>query len=371
MEIEEGTICAKGKNSLAKVVLFKMDDIEKQNMKTENGIQHPSSHFAYVPDAEKPSTWKLRLYDDNGDMTPKQVGMAVAALGEGFRGNKVDIPADELSSVKSKVRAAWKKVNPDANEIPSILKSDSFLEKLMEDIIKAGKQISTANMEKIKAAMKVLHDLMGMSNSGDTMNMDENMQMACDTTIPNMKKGADNMDYQELTKSLTAEQIKLIQMEIEKQAQEAVKKLSSNDNTISKQLEDMQKSNIELAKALEVERDLRITKEFIDKAKSYKNLPIKADEFGKILKDLFKRAPEEFAELEKVLAASDEMINKNNIIMEEIGVGVHPETDAMQKMNTIASEIQKANSGMTFQVAFSKAMSENPELYNEYRRQKQ
>jgi len=85
--------------------------------KTEDGQDFPASDYAYVPDPDKPSTWKLRLTSSpGGDPDPGIVGAAIAALGKGFRGNKVQIPADDLAKVKAKVRAAWKKAHPDAEE---------------------------------------------------------------------------------------------------------------------------------------------------------------------------------------------------------------------------------------------------------------
>jgi hypothetical protein len=80
--------------------------------KRENGNDFPAGAFAYVPDAANPSTWKLRLWEDpTKKETTRQVGMAVAALGKGFRGNRVQIPADDRAKVVARVRAAWKKVN--------------------------------------------------------------------------------------------------------------------------------------------------------------------------------------------------------------------------------------------------------------------
>lgn len=96
----------------------------KGKMKTENGKQYPAAAFAYVPDADKPSTWKLRLWEDDKP-TAAQVGRAVAALGEGFRGNKVEIPAKDLSEVKAKVRAAWQEVHDKDEELPDLLKGAS------------------------------------------------------------------------------------------------------------------------------------------------------------------------------------------------------------------------------------------------------
>lgn len=93
--------------------------------KTEDGKAFPAGDYAYVPDSAKPSTWKLRLTKAPGGPPDSGiVGAAAAALGPGFRGQKVQIPAGDLAAVKAKVRAAWKKANPDkeADEMPAGIK---------------------------------------------------------------------------------------------------------------------------------------------------------------------------------------------------------------------------------------------------------
>lgn len=73
--------------------------------------------YAHVPDPASPSTWKLRLTaTPGGDPDPGLVGAAAAALGPGYRGQKVDLPDEDRPGVVRKVRAAWKQVNPDKDE---------------------------------------------------------------------------------------------------------------------------------------------------------------------------------------------------------------------------------------------------------------
>ena len=82
---------------------------------TINGVAFPAKCFAYVPDPNMPSTWKLRMYKNPGDPTPDAgfIGGCVAALGpSGFRGSKVQIPAADKPAVIAKVRAAWKQLHP-------------------------------------------------------------------------------------------------------------------------------------------------------------------------------------------------------------------------------------------------------------------
>ena len=75
--------------------------LEKQELKTDGGEKYPPEAYAYVPDREKSSTWKLRLWQTpQTKETALQVGLAVAALGPGgYRGNRVQIPAADLPAV--------------------------------------------------------------------------------------------------------------------------------------------------------------------------------------------------------------------------------------------------------------------------------
>lgn len=112
--------------------------MSKAATKREDGEDFPAEAFAYVPDPEMPSTWKLRLWDSLEQReTVAQVSRAVAALSpSGFRGNRVQIPAEDLPSVKAKVRAAWRRVNGPDREIPAVIKRD--MSNYLEDVIEKG-----------------------------------------------------------------------------------------------------------------------------------------------------------------------------------------------------------------------------------------
>ena len=102
----------------------KKDALVKET-KREDGQDFPAEAFAYVPDPESPSTWKLRLWDSLDEReTRAQVGRAIAALGPGgFRGNQVDIPAEDLPAVRRRILAAWRQVwGDEAGDIPDVLK---------------------------------------------------------------------------------------------------------------------------------------------------------------------------------------------------------------------------------------------------------
>lgn len=97
---------------------------EQAVVKTEDGIEYPASSFAYVPDSDMPSEWKLRLCEGaEKKVTRAQLGRAAAALSPGgFRGQKVEIPSADLPSVKRKIRTEYRKLDVADEDIPRWVK---------------------------------------------------------------------------------------------------------------------------------------------------------------------------------------------------------------------------------------------------------
>lgn len=120
--------------------------------KTEGDESLGASAYAYTPDKTKPSTWKLRIDDAN------HTRAAVAALGAGFRGNKVEIPSEDLPAVKRKVKAAYKKFFPDQKELPEVLKSNQKETPLNEEEIKkavaAVEELFKAQLQEKEVALE-------------------------------------------------------------------------------------------------------------------------------------------------------------------------------------------------------------------------
>ena len=98
-------------------------NMEFEDMKTDGGVQYPKEAYLYVPDATKPSTWKLRIWESpETKVTVRQLGRAAAAFSSGgFRGQKVYLPADEVKTVKSKLVSAYKKAGVKESDIPNYL----------------------------------------------------------------------------------------------------------------------------------------------------------------------------------------------------------------------------------------------------------
>jgi hypothetical protein len=119
------------------------EDEFQVKMKTEGDVKFPKEAYAYVPDPNKPNTWKLRLWESpTAKITAKQVGAAIAAFSPGgFRGRKVQIPSKDVAGAKNKVRVAWKKANPDkkATEMPKHIQAAEDLDiRISSDFVYEG-----------------------------------------------------------------------------------------------------------------------------------------------------------------------------------------------------------------------------------------
>jgi len=96
----------------------------QEAMKPEDGKLYPSTAFAYVPDRKEASGWKLRLWEDpEKKVTKAQLGKAAAALSPGgLSGQKVSIPKEALPAVKRKIRAAYRVLEVEEDDIPKWVK---------------------------------------------------------------------------------------------------------------------------------------------------------------------------------------------------------------------------------------------------------
>jgi len=95
----------------------------KKVIKTEDGIEFPKEAYLYVPDTEKSSTWKLRIWEDlESKITKAQLGRAAAAFSPGgFRGNKVELPSEDIKGVKDKLKSLYKELGVENKDMPKYL----------------------------------------------------------------------------------------------------------------------------------------------------------------------------------------------------------------------------------------------------------
>lgn len=129
-------------------------------------------------------------------------------------------------------------------------------------------------------------------------------------------------------------------------------------------------------KELADERNLRVTKEFHDKAGQFKHLGVKTEDLGLVMKSLSEKAPEAFKVFEPILKAMDEKIAKSGFFAESgtSTPGGAPaarpgQTEAEAAIETIAKGIvEKDGTGkLTREQAVAKAWQQNPKLYDQHR----
>lgn len=96
----------------------------QEAMKPEDGNLYPAAAFAYVPDRTESNGWKLRLWEDpEKKVTKASLGRAAAALSPGgLSGQKVSIPKEALLAVKRKIRAAYRILEVEEDDIPKWVK---------------------------------------------------------------------------------------------------------------------------------------------------------------------------------------------------------------------------------------------------------
>lgn len=96
--------------------------------KRERGIDFPPRAFLFVPDVHAPSTWKLRVWEDlEKKVTRRQLGLAAAAFAPGgFRGRRVQLPANQVQTIKRRLRALYGSIGVAEAAIPAQIRSFSL-----------------------------------------------------------------------------------------------------------------------------------------------------------------------------------------------------------------------------------------------------
>lgn len=244
------------------------------------------------------------------------------------------------------------------NEIISVIQTPVEVDEKAEELMKQA-NLSEATRDMLRASLRLsnafrkevpvdlFRQLAALLGFGESQ-VDEDEHKEVDEGMPE-EKVASAITKEDLDK-LPAEMRPFVET-LWKQQEEAVKKAEA------------------LEKALNDQRDRQALREAIAKADSFKALPIKADEFGPVLKALADKAPEEMAKVEEVLKAADEALRQSSIF-KELGSDAKggPGTGgAWSKIEAAAAQIvQKAESSMTKEQAIAKVLAENPALYQEY-----
>ena len=392
LRVDEVALVDRGANQDAHVLFWKRA-IGKAPTKTDGGQSYPAAAYAYVPDAESPSTWKLRLWETpSRKVSARQVGLAVAALGPGgFRGNRVQIPAAALAGVKAKVLAAWRKANPDRkpDEIPGVLKADpipqakrgaaraisAWVSSLIEKLKGGGS--SPAPDDVLERVETMLSADPGEGDGGDPVDQKKAMEILAKLTDEQRKslvelvgKGA---KVEAAEKRATEAEAKAKTAE-EALAKAAKGKGDDDQDAILKALPEEVRKIVEPLLKAETDKRTKLDGEVSELkkaarrrdlreiAKSYSSFSVSEDELVALLEKA--DAAGLIDDIQKVLKPASEAAAR---IFDVLGSEAEGLTDAEAKLDKLAKELQAANAAgfPTYEQAYSEIVKRNPELYAE------
>lgn len=139
--------------------------------------------------------------------------------------------------------------------------------------------------------------------------------------------------------------------------------------------ESREKAEKDTAEALDIaksERETRVRKEYVEKAKGLTFLAVNAEEFGDVLHKLFEKAPDEAAKVEQTLQAANDTIGKSRAFA-VVGSNASGPDSAYGKLKALAKARVAANLEKSEAEAFDAAVQteEGAALYAEYRAEKE
>lgn len=111
--------------------------------------------------------------------------------------------------------------------------------------------------------------------------------------------------------------------------------------------------------------------DFVEKAKTFKGLSIKPEDFGKTLMKVSNADPKAFEEINKVLHAADKAIVESKLF-EEQGRAGKAESGAYAKIKEMAKKVvDKSEGKVTQEAAEQQVVEANPELYKQYQEERE
>lgn len=146
-----------------------------------------------------------------------------------------------------------------------------------------------------------------------------------------------------------------------------VEKLEQDRAAEQTRLEKAEKDAEEASKVAKAERDERLTRDFIAKAETFKALPVTPGDFGIVLKSIHGGVDAKtFEQLETVLKAADEQIQKGDLFKEQGRAGDPQPSTVEAEVTRKAEELRKSDSKLSKAEAFDRALSEDRDLQARY-----
>jgi hypothetical protein len=334
LRVDEGSLVDKGANPAARVVLFKRDESATEP-------EAPMSAMAVDKIGAKISADRLARLK-----TAAEALLAIIAEAETppDAGTESGMPAEKRGTevdVSTQVRkgalpaATMAKLPPEVASYIAELEGKLGVTTLAPDIFDKLPEEAKAHIAALEAKVQELTDAEATEDAAEGASpMDALLgqpQMKADATKVDIWKGIDPAVREQVEKA-------------EREAAEA---------------------KAELAKA----RDQALTREYVAKAAQFRALPVKADEFGPVLKRLATSDAEAYAEVERVLRAADAAMTKSDLFREIGRGGAGAADSAWARIEAAASGLVGKSAGLTQEQAIARVLSDQPALYDEYLRE--
>lgn len=241
-----------------------------------------------------------------------------------------------------------------------VLKSDLENADEVEEILKAAK-LSDKGTAAVKGALKLLGAVKGEIPEG----------------LREKLAGLVGYGYPPPAKKQEQEEYKMPKMKedgsfdftgVNDEIREPLEALWKANQDNKEKLEAVTKENTELKDTINKERDEKLTREYVAKAAEFKNLGINAEEYGPVLKKLAESDKDAYDKHLAVLKAADE--GQGKLFTEAGASGESTVGSAEEKINKAAEAIMKEDKTVTKEQAFTRALEQNPGLYDEYMSEK-
>lgn len=203
-------------------------------------------------------------------------------------------------------------------------------------------------MKELEKTKKMYGNMMDEDKKKKSMHEDEEdkKKKSMHEDDKKMKKS----DDEELIKSAPVE-VQLIVAEMRKAADEALARATAAEEVLLK------------------ERDDRADAEAIAKAKAWGHLPIEAEKIGPALRRLAGIDEDLAKAVEEMLNAVEAQAESANIFAEIGKSGTPTSGTAYEQLSSMAKAVSET-SGITFEQAFTNAVSQNTDLYTQYLNEK-
>lgn len=321
LEIDEVSLVDRGANQHASVEFFKNFDGEEVE-EPENTDDVSESFFSKLV-SKVLGTDFTTSQDDDGTMSPinKMTPGLQMPYGQMPEGQPAPGPQNAMPQGAQAFPA-----DPGMGEMPAEME--------------AGPPLPDEVIDYIQQLEEQLAQALGQAGEGDQVHQEE------DQMVGKQYTDEDEVAFlSELAKSLQDED----QRESIAKAEQLVKKANERAEAAET-----------IAKA---ERDHRLTQEFIAKARGFANLPLDAKEFGPVLKRLHDTMSEDDVKLiEKALSTANESVS--NYFGE---IGKRGDNAVLtDRLESIAKSMTESDSSMTMEQARSRALEQDPSLYDEF-----